>query len=115
MWSSIDVSSTSTGENLFPNLTSVLNRVRSLPHSNAEAERGFSMLTDAKTPKRNRLDNRTFNSICVTRSALKARAETARTTSITSKHLQLMTENLHEMAESDRESGLSLFAHEGEN
>ena len=56
MWSSIGVSSTSKGEKIFPNLISVLDRFRSLPHSNAEAERGFSMLTDAKTPKRNRLE-----------------------------------------------------------
>ena len=54
MWSTIGEFSTISGEKLFLNLTSGLNLVRSLPHSNAEAERGFSMLTDAKTPKRNR-------------------------------------------------------------
>ena len=97
---------------MFPNLTSLLNRVRTLPHFNAETERAFSMLTDVKTNKRNRLGTRIVNSICVTRSALKARNETARTTTVTEKHFELMnSENLyHVNKKEDRISNLNLFA-----
>ena len=56
--------------------------MRKLPHSNAEAELAFSMLTDAKTSKRNRLGIRTVSFICVTLSASRAGNETARTTRI---------------------------------
>lgn len=96
MWSGIGVSSSFNGEQRFPQLTSLVNLIRTLPHSNAEAERSFSMISDSKTSKRNRLGNSTLNSICVTRAALKARNETARTTRITRKHLELMnSDNLY--------------------
>ena len=100
---------------MFPNLSSLLSHVRTLPHSNAEAERVFSMLTDAKTNKRNRLEIRAVNSICVTQSALRSRNETARTTRITWKHFNLMDSvNLYKAAVKEcRESRLTLFAWDG--
>ena len=108
----IGVFTTNKREKMFPNLSSLLSRVRTLPHSNAEAERVFSMLTDAKTSKRNRLGIRT---ICVTQSALRARNETARTTRITSKHFSLMdSANLYKpVVKECRESRLTLFAWDG--
>ena len=51
---------------MFPNLSFLLNRVRTLPRSHAETEQAFSMLTDTITSKINRLGIRTVNSICVT-------------------------------------------------
>ena len=111
----IGVFTTNKGRKMFPNLSSLWNRVRSLPHSDAEAERGFSMLTDAKTSKINRLMIRTVNSICVTQSALRARNETARTTRITWKHFNPMdSANLYKPAVKEYgENILTLFARDG--
>lgn len=54
---------------MFPNLKSLVEIVLSLPHSNAEAERIFSILTDVKNKKRNQLSHDTISSICVIRSS----------------------------------------------
>ena len=51
MWSAIAVFCTNSGQKMFANLNSMLNRVRSLRHFNGEAERAFYMLTDAKHNK----------------------------------------------------------------
>ena len=114
MWSAIAVFGTESQNRMFPNLTSLLNRVRTLPHSNAEAERAFSMLTDAKTIKRNQLETKMINSICVTRAALKARDETARTMTVSAEHIALMNpENLYTDKEAEyKGQGLTLFAPE---
>ena len=57
--------------NKYPNLKSLVNAVRSLPHSNADPERMFSLLTDLKTKKRNKLSNACVNATCTFKSALK--------------------------------------------
>ena len=111
----IGLFTTNKGGKMFPNLSSLLSRMRTLPHSNAEAERAFSMLTDPKTSKRNRLGIRSVNSICVTQSALRARHETARTTRITWKRFNLMdSANLYKLAVKEySENKLTLFAWDG--
>ena len=111
----IGVFTTNKGGKMFPNLSSLLIRVRTLPDFNAEAERAFSMLTDAKTGKRNRLGIRTVNSICVTQSALRARNETERTTRITWKHFNLVdSANLYKLAVKEyKENRLTLFTWDG--
>ena len=111
----IGVFTTNKGGKMFSKLSSLLSHVRTLPHSNAEAERAFSMLTDAKTRKSNRLGIRTVNSICVTHSALRARNETARTTRMTWKHFNLMdSANLYKPAVNEyRKNRLTLFAWDG--
>ena len=84
---------------MFPNLSFLLNRVRTLPRSHAETEQAFSMLTDTITSKINRLGIRTVNSICVTQYASRARNETARTTRVTWKYFNLMdSANLYKPA-----------------
>jgi len=50
-------------ETMFPNLSKLAQIFLTLPHSNAEAERIFSIVTDVKTKKRNRLGNDSLNSI----------------------------------------------------
>ena len=64
-------------ETVFSKLLSLLSRERTLPPSNSEAERAFSMLTDAKISKRNRLRIRTVNYISVTQSTIRAKNENA--------------------------------------
>ena len=72
---SVQINSASDKDNnlLFPVLKQLVNVVRSLPHSNAEAERIFSILTDVKTCKRSKLSHDSVNSIAVIKTAFKAR------------------------------------------
>ena len=74
-----------------PNLKIVLNAVRCLPNSNADVERIFSLLTDLKTNKRNKLSSATINAICVIKSTLKARNKTCINIMMKKRILSLMT------------------------
>ncbi|XP_076247752.1 uncharacterized protein LOC143187402 [Calliopsis andreniformis] len=76
---------------LFPILKQLVNVVRSLPHSNAEAERVLSILTDVKTCKRNKLSHDSVNSIAVIKTAFKAHGESSSTISIGPNHFALMS------------------------
>jgi len=78
----------------YPNLTNVLNAVRSLPNSNADPERMFSLLTDVQIKKRNKLSSASINAICVFKSALKAKRETCINMTIEEKHLSLINYTL---------------------
>ena len=75
----------------YPHLRSLLNAIRSLPHSNADPERMFSLLSDLKTKKRNKFSSISINASCVLKSGLKARKETALQMTISEQHLSLMT------------------------
>jgi len=46
--------------------------ILSLPHSNADAERIFSIVTDVKNKKRNRMNIENLNAICKIRSNFQA-------------------------------------------
>lgn len=60
----------------YQNLKSPLNCIRSLPNSNVDPERIFS-LSCIKTKQRNKLSSNAVNSICIIKSALNTRRETA--------------------------------------
>lgn len=75
----------------YPNLTNVLNIIRSLPNSNADSERMFSLLNNIKMKKRNKFSSASVNAICVFKSALKTRGETAINMTIDENHLSLMS------------------------
>jgi len=95
----------------YPNLRSLLNAIRSLPHSNADSERIFSLLTDIKTNKRNRLSAATVNATCVFKSALKTRGETALDMRVNEKHLSLMsTSTLYAIPAKKTINSLKLYA-----
>jgi len=53
----------------FFNICKLAKLVLALPHSNAEAERIFSIVTDVKTKKRNRIGDKSLNSVAVIRSS----------------------------------------------
>jgi len=96
MWKKILKCQDSNNIIKYPNLKSVLNAVQSLPNSNADSERMFSLLSDLKTNKRNKLSSVTVNAICVLKSALKARNETCINMMIEEKYLSYMsTEKLY--------------------
>lgn len=63
MWKQILDFKDFNGGKLFPTLELFIEIIFSLPHSNAKAERIFSMVTDIKTKKRNRLSNDTLSAI----------------------------------------------------
>ncbi|EZA62768.1 uncharacterized protein LOC105274686 [Ooceraea biroi] len=91
MWKNILLHQKSTNVFKYPNLTCLLNAVRSLPNSNADAEKVFSYLTDLKHKERNKLSSASINAMCVVKSALRTRKETALSIKIDEKHFSLMS------------------------
>ncbi|XP_011868672.1 PREDICTED: uncharacterized protein LOC105562439 isoform X1 [Vollenhovia emeryi] len=91
MWIKILQSRYLTDEIKYPHLQSLLNSIRALPNSNTNPDRIFSLLTDIKSKKRNKLSSAVANATCVLKSALKARGETALTMTIDATHLSLMS------------------------
>jgi len=95
----------------YPNLTLLLNAIRSLPNSNADSERIFSFLPDIKTKKRNKLSSTSMNAICVVKSALQTRRENIITMKINEKHLSLMSsDTLYAKFPIKQKSSLTLYA-----
>ncbi|XP_066589316.1 protein FAM200A-like [Prorops nasuta] len=93
MWIAICSEKDNNDELKYPQLRSLLCLVRSLPHSNAEAERCFSIIPDCKTSKRNKIGADTLNAICVLKYALRCRNETSLSMNITKGHIDLMKSN----------------------
>lgn len=80
----------------YPTLMKLVNAIRSLPSTNINTERMSSMLSDVRTKKRNKLYPIHVQALCVLKSSLKARGQTARTMTIDARHLALMTtQNLY--------------------
>lgn len=77
----------------YQNISRLAKICLSLPHSNAEAERIFSVVTDVKTKKRNRLGDDTLNSVAVIRSATDAKEINCLNFEVTEKHLKLHNSN----------------------
>ncbi|XP_066585199.1 protein FAM200A-like [Prorops nasuta] len=84
--------------------------IRSLPDSNAEAERCFSIIPDVKTKKRNRISSATLNAICVIKNYLKCTYHDSITMPISKKHIKL-TEKDNLYAKSYVENKVTLTIH----
>ena len=96
MWKNILNSKNFDGTKIFSNLESLVEVVLSLPHSNAEAERIFSIVTDVKNKKRNRLSNDTVSAICIVRSSFQDANINCINFEIDARHLELHnTPNLY--------------------
>lgn len=89
-WHKVSQEQDFKGDFLFKNISGLAQLVMSLPHSNAEAERVFSIMTDVKSKKRNRLEAETLNSLCVIRHNFKQKNVDASSMTIEKKHLSLM-------------------------
>ena len=87
-------------EEMFPNVCAVATLLLSLPHSNAEAERIFSILKDVKSPKRNSLADGTLNSLLTYRSI--CRNVPAENITINKKHLKLFDSTMYEFNNNKR-------------
>lgn len=83
------------GEYSFKNIAKLAQLVMILPHSNAEAERIFSIMNDVKSKKRNRLESDTLNSLCVIRHNFKRKNVDASTLVVTEDHLNLMNSSMY--------------------
>lgn len=96
MWKKIFEFKDCNGEQMFLTLESLIESVFSLPHSNAEAERIFSIVSDVKNKKRNRLSNDTVSAICITRSSFQTQETNCINFEVEPRHLELHNaENLY--------------------
>lgn len=89
MWNKIFETKKFSNQPMFPNLEQLVRAIFSLPHSNAEAERIFSIVTDVKNKKRNRMNITTLNAICNLRSSFQAKNVDCRSFQVDDRHLEL--------------------------
>ncbi|KYN14551.1 52 kDa repressor of the inhibitor of the protein kinase [Trachymyrmex cornetzi] len=89
VWKTIFQEKKLNNELFFPNLENLVNAVLSLPHSNAEAKRIFSIVTDVKNKKRNQIDVTSLDTVCKVRSSFQAHNVDSRTFQVDSTHLEL--------------------------
>jgi len=76
-WREISALKNFSDEPVFPELTKLARCAMTLPHSNAEAERIFSIVTDAKSKRRNRMGVENLNAIAVVRSSFSSKVSRA--------------------------------------
>ncbi|XP_034238072.1 zinc finger BED domain-containing protein 5-like [Thrips palmi] len=86
----VEIGSMKNGKNdpMFPELTKLANLVMILPHANAESERVFSVVTDVRTKKRNRLGIESLNAICVSRVSFRSKGIDCTSFKVTNDHLR---------------------------
>lgn len=87
MWRTILKYEDFNGKKMFWNLELLVEAVFSLPHSNAEQI--FSIVSDVKNKKRNRLSIETMSTIYVTRSSFQAEGISYINFEIDKRHLEL--------------------------
>ncbi|KAK3910199.1 Zinc finger protein 862 [Frankliniella fusca] len=87
MWAEIREMKDGFGDKMFPNLVKLAEVALVMPHSNAEWERVFSIVTDVKNKKRNRMGAECLSAICVSRSAFKAKGIDCVTFEVRKEHL----------------------------
>ncbi|XP_043252408.1 uncharacterized protein LOC122397348 [Colletes gigas] len=107
LWKMILSTRNEQNEFKYPHLGRLVNSIRALPNSNAEAERLFSMLTDVKTRKRNRLCPTSVSAVCVLKSSLRTSAGKYRTVEVDQKHLSLMSSEKLYATSVKRKKGIS--------
>ena len=77
MWKESLLRQNERGEEQFPHSKTLIGLVRTLPHSNASAERAFSALTDVTSDKkRSSLSSDSVSSLVAIKVAAKNRKET---------------------------------------
>ncbi|KAF0745153.1 Uncharacterized protein FWK35_00028234 [Aphis craccivora] len=93
---------------VFPNLSELVLVVLTLPHSNAGVERVFSMLTDIKTKKRNRLNPNTVKALIRTKLDIKNDNKCCLDYIITEQHLKKFNQCMYDDSDSDEEGSESV-------
>jgi len=96
MWYEISTAKDYTSDHFkFPNICMLARLVLCLPHSNAAAERIFSIVNDVKSKKRNRLGDDTMNAVTTIRSSFKDKKLTCNNFKVTQKHLNMHNQNMY--------------------
>jgi hypothetical protein len=95
MWMKISQYKDFTGCFKFRNISKLASIVLTLPHSNAEAERLFSVVNDIKTKKRNRLGDNTLNAMCSIRSSFTSLNIDCTKFKPTDDHIKLFTNGIY--------------------
>lgn len=75
---------------MFPNFAKLINIILSMPHANADAERIFSVVTDVRTKKRNKLSHDNLSSICIISSHLQSNTSNCISFKCTDSHFKRM-------------------------
>ena len=95
-WREIETLKNFRDEPLYPNLSKLAWCVISLPHSNADAERTFSIVTDVKTKKRNKMKAKTLSAIAVTRTSFSAKGIDCGEFKVRKEHLEKMNQSMYD-------------------
>ncbi|KAK3917879.1 Zinc finger protein 862 [Frankliniella fusca] len=82
-------------EPMFPQLCKLASLVKILPHSNADSERVFSVVTDVRTKKRNRLGTDSLNAVCVSRISFRSKGIDCTSFQVTKEHLQRHNKDMY--------------------
>jgi len=100
MWQQISTEKDFISNNFkFPNICTLAKLVLSLPHSNASAERIFSVVNDIKTKKRNRIGDNTLNAVTVIRSSFQDKKQTSADFKVTNDHITLHNQSMYSTKE----------------
>lgn len=94
-WHTIENFKNENNDQKFPEISKFINFLLVFPHSNAESERIFSMVTDIKRKKRNKLGTDSLNAMTFIRSAMNCKGQNCFSTPIKEEHLQLHNENMY--------------------
>jgi len=86
MWERIFEKKNFNDDRMFLNLEKLVHAILSLPHSNAEAERIFSIVTDVKNKKRNRMNIENL-AICKIRFSFQAQNIDCHTFQVDTRHI----------------------------
>jgi len=96
MWHNIEqVKDFTSHTTKFLNISKLAKLELTLPHSNAEAERKFSVVNDVKTKKRNRISDDTLNAITVIKSSFQDKNISFADFRITKSHTDLHNVNMY--------------------
>jgi len=96
LWREIETLKNFRDEPLFPNLSKLAACIITMPHSNADAERAFCIVTDVKTKKRNRMGEESLNAIAVTRTSFSAKEIDCSTFPVRKEHLSKMNQSIYD-------------------
>lgn len=74
---------------MFPNISKLAKLVLTLPHSNAESERIFSIVNEVKTKKRNKIGNDSLNAVAIIGSSFQDKEINCTTFKVRKDHINL--------------------------
>lgn len=96
LWLEIKEMRNGAEEPMFPNVVKLADAVMCMPHANADSERVFTIVTDVRNKKRNRMGGECLNAICVTRTAWSARGVNCASFEVTPEHVKKHTSAMYQ-------------------